>query len=945
LSRRASHSEQAGAGGVAGAKVDFIAIGWGPMENDHHDIGTDLVIWVRDSRLFDLGRVVGVQVKGGERQDGKSWFRHPKKASDGAIEGWWYSEKDRSHFDAWASSSVPHLLVLHDIESKTSYWVHITPESIVSTGKGAKVLVPRSNTVDKEHLPELLKVAAFNQVRTNWEGSSWNNAQDLLPENQWRYAAMVPRLVAPHPNSFPDEPITAPEAFAMLVQCRFQDLHNRLQGHSTLPSLPEAQGHADWGWRLVGSFAQYLSDGNVEGIKDRVNEAQSEFEECVSTVTLACAHLNQDQPERALQTLEETIGRDQAGPVDHAWLLIQRGRIQVELGDVTAARSDAFEALAVGDQNPEDLTATDLAGSAAALIFNTSSIEEKDVKNVITAADTVAGWWLAQEQSRGLSHVVDRTYKQWTRDESTITFGAEDQAATKLLASALAANFSADHGSWRRAIGLMGMDALLRVDRHSEAMQAAKGIEFLRVSGDSKALKVANVRLQADGPSEALVIVGSSVNLAKSTKTTVITNLELLGQSGDVLPTEIADRNVRWLRQTLADPKAFIERTSPSFLLDVKIVETMEGLIPSCSREVLSMIAEDISRLEGCENQLKARVWARIAQGIPAEAWTNEQIAGLKAQADGHDFLLRFAALGIVASRDQEVKDLLLAEADEGSTDALSALGSVRQLPSSTISNMVPKLASQIEEIIIDARNGTHGGGLDPTHTLAMLNVWHPAEADWGAIVSLLGEPAVSAESKAGTMAFLGFHPEQMPVDVRERIGLIAKGIATGEISAPSYFGQGSRLVASSAKFALVVGSFDEDESSARIVRQLAGSSMDRRWVAHAISARNEPTETPLLVGLITDPDPHVRSAAAAFVAGRSARGECSPIEQSALSDSLSDPGIWVPVRIAEVLADAGSLPSSHKQLVDQLLDHRSAQVRSIAQEINFLEEPAQTDL
>ena len=36
---------------------------------------------------------------------------------------------------------MPHLIVLHDLETRTSYWQHIAAEVVVEAGKGAKVLV------------------------------------------------------------------------------------------------------------------------------------------------------------------------------------------------------------------------------------------------------------------------------------------------------------------------------------------------------------------------------------------------------------------------------------------------------------------------------------------------------------------------------------------------------------------------------------------------------------------------------------------------------------------------------------------------------------------------------------------------------------------------------------------------------------------------------------
>ena len=40
-------------------------LGWCVAPNPRHDVGTDLWLTARDSRLFDLGLAIGAQVKGG----------------------------------------------------------------------------------------------------------------------------------------------------------------------------------------------------------------------------------------------------------------------------------------------------------------------------------------------------------------------------------------------------------------------------------------------------------------------------------------------------------------------------------------------------------------------------------------------------------------------------------------------------------------------------------------------------------------------------------------------------------------------------------------------------------------------------------------------------------------------------------------------------------------
>jgi hypothetical protein len=133
---RASPQEQTGGAGISEACSNFERIGWGPVRNTEHDLGTDLFVRARDDRRFDRGGIVGVQVKAGA-----TWFSAPVRDHTGSLIGWVYYEPNADHFDDWVTHGLPHLLVLHDLEDRTSYWVHVTAQAVESTGKGCKIVV------------------------------------------------------------------------------------------------------------------------------------------------------------------------------------------------------------------------------------------------------------------------------------------------------------------------------------------------------------------------------------------------------------------------------------------------------------------------------------------------------------------------------------------------------------------------------------------------------------------------------------------------------------------------------------------------------------------------------------------------------------------------------------------------------------------------------------
>lgn len=72
MTMRASPTESTGTTGQSEVRAAFSRIGWGPVDNPQHDLGTDLWVAVRDERGFDLGLMVGAQVKAGP-----SWFEEP----------------------------------------------------------------------------------------------------------------------------------------------------------------------------------------------------------------------------------------------------------------------------------------------------------------------------------------------------------------------------------------------------------------------------------------------------------------------------------------------------------------------------------------------------------------------------------------------------------------------------------------------------------------------------------------------------------------------------------------------------------------------------------------------------------------------------------------------------------------------------------------------------
>ena len=332
--------QEIGNRGETAVTLKFQEIGWGPVANKSEDLGTDLWVQVRDSRRFDLGLLLGVQVKAGS-----SYFDRPKNGHDGSTIGWWFAESRTDHFDYWSAHRVPHLLVLHNLDSNTSYWVHIAASALVPTANGCKILVPAAQTIDAEHRDQLMAVAYEQRPVYELEGSAVEGeARDIPPGHRLRHALVAPRLIAPHRNSgFRDE-LDAVQAVALLVQGRFRDLERFANERNSVPDPESTNPGPDWTWRFVSAIWDWAMTDSLKQLSATFDSAFNKGSTVASGIFLSCALQRMEQYAEALEVLNklETINRLE--PADYGWVLIQRARTRAEVGDVAGCRADAATA-------------------------------------------------------------------------------------------------------------------------------------------------------------------------------------------------------------------------------------------------------------------------------------------------------------------------------------------------------------------------------------------------------------------------------------------------------------------------------------------------------------------------------------------------------------------------------------------------------------------------
>lgn len=124
--------------GVAVVQLAFEGIGFLFREQPISDYGIDAHVEIVQGDAA-TGRLIGLQIK-----SGSSWFE--EKTENGVI-----YRGDKAHLDYWLNHSLPVIIVLYDPEAKLACWQVVNNDTVTVTGKGWKLEVPMTQTIDEDH--------------------------------------------------------------------------------------------------------------------------------------------------------------------------------------------------------------------------------------------------------------------------------------------------------------------------------------------------------------------------------------------------------------------------------------------------------------------------------------------------------------------------------------------------------------------------------------------------------------------------------------------------------------------------------------------------------------------------------------------------------------------------------------------------------------------------
>ncbi len=919
MSMRAPKQEAPATAGQSFVKGQFEGLGWGAVLNPEHDLGTDLWLMARDARRFDLGLLVGAQVK-----SGPSYFEEESHDAVDNVDGWWYREDNTRHFDYWTEHSVPHILVLHRLTDNQSFWVHVTRDRVVSTGKGAKIFVPASQLIDADHLAFLIETARSGRDVPQWEGSAWNIGKPIPAVARLRYALITPRLVAPHPNASWESP--EPEAaIALLTQLRLDDLQHRFRGETAI-DVEECRKSRDWAWRLYAAMYDWLVEGS-EPLTFLLDEAPSSEARAAAAVLIANAQVEEGSIGKALAVLDAVIDHDDANPVDDAWLRAHKARCLRELGDPEPARAIALSLQQIRWTAPADPTAAAIAAAAAWLVFTIADWNEQTVGQLIQSSDTVATWWRSQLIAGGLGKHFDQDYRAWGQDTS-FTFGGGDEAWLKLRSATLLSGYAADHSGWRHAASLLARRQLMRAsaDDH-DALKS--GVDLLRRCGEDKELQLAVQRLVNLGPTSVLQDVGRELDPEKSTRTSLLADLRFIKRAADVLLPEDAERLALWALATLENPDELRGRLKPTFLLEMELADVIGALMLGVSKATGRKIIEHVLALPILGDQSLAHEYAKVLRRIDDGLWTSDDLAALEARPDGDNFEFSNAAESVLATHQEGFRDSLLERIRRGDLDALQSYGDVKDLPRTAAHDLVSRLTARLREQVDLARQGAYGlGGPDDGAALVLVNARHSDVSNWAPIEELLAEPSSHPDHLVGGLHLLRRLKDQVPRDVLMR--LKDSLIALSQRIPPSSesFHLMSRTDARGPAAVTNAMLFPESIDDASLRALLRGASSQREAAIEIITAREDAKDINLLAALSRDAEPNVRATAAEGLANWVTKGIATEEALEILRSLLTEPGTAIGVAVSRTLFDAKD-EARRDRLIEELGSHPSSLVRA----------------
>ncbi|MDR2973558.1 MAG: DUF4365 domain-containing protein [Propionibacteriaceae bacterium] len=919
------HSRQIGEAGETYVKLFFERLGWGPIEvPTPHDLGTDLLVSIRDQERRETGYLLGVQVKTHDELHstaigGKSFWKH--------------TESDQRHRNYWLNHKVPHILIVQSADSRQSGWTILDEQTMKPTGKGFRVDVPCDQPLSEKYADQWLDYAmSATKGSTRYEGAVWDFSIADQPEADWcRHALLMPRLVAPHPNKSLERPIVWPEAVALCLRAEAHRWASPFRREGNAAPTPEAaKSDRQWGWRFAAAVYYWTTEGSQELLTAAASSAKRWPQRIAASIIRSVALSAEFRLNEALELLRALKPSGRVSVIDRAWLNVHIGSLLVELGENEEGRkrfSSAAEFLSPVSGN--DATVSAIRGAAIRSLFYTGDWRKRDVADVIPALDIPSDWWRAEARSGALAKAVERRFKTWAHDRSVI-LGGTDGSHNKLLAASwnaqLAGGFGA--GNWEDA--LLGMVNLAtdnkRVDHHMGALNS------LLKAGDSKNLRLALTELMQSGPIGAVVSFVSGIDPSMVTRTTVRAVMESLSAAGSYCQDEQASAIIEYLIDRLVECESFDQRfllqgNARQLLLDA-ITGFSENLTQEQEGRVLTML---IAQMIVDQDQLLRRPITKFIGHLSPEIVKAHAENALQGAAQmPKDSWVYWCLLGLAAHSMPEARQQLGEALKQANFAALEALGQYDRLTRDEAHAFVEACQCHLDSIRGEATSGVYSYN-SWDYAVAYFHAARQLDDDslWIPLIDFIEEENVYGTRKTGVLQAIGQDPQFVPPLFRERLLSACRDLPGTVMASDPLLGDSSSPNSAAALLVLELLPEKSEEARTLLFELLRGDASQRESAARFIV--RAPAYVELLLPLVNDSSPEVSGQAVKSLAAIAAGSDCP---QSWTIDTVKSALTGDDPRLSrsavQGLHSVEEPCSAVEPLVLLLADHPNAQARHV---------------